>query len=99
VLEFINDRGLVEANQFETASVKAIYNLPYMNITDQELGGNARRIAELHDSKLFLLLNKDSKTIAVLKMQEDKEAFVCKKCNESFDNKGKFLAHSRTCKD
>lgn len=26
----------------------------------------------------------------------DSKMFVCKKCGEEFDNKGKFLAHSRT---
>lgn len=29
---------------------------------------------------------------------EEVKSFTCKVCNESFDNKGKFLAHTRTHK-
>lgn len=97
MLEFL-DRDMVECNPFESASVKKIHLLPYLNVSEQELGGNAHRIAETNDG-LFLLLNKESKTIAVLKESEPKESFKCKKCSEEFDNKGKFLAHTRACKD
>ena len=106
MLEFLRDSVVTANNPFKTASIKRIHFLPFEGLKSSDYGGRVNSVAELKDSDLFLIVDKDLKTIDVARikveeaeqLQEAKVFITCKKCNEEFDNKGNFLTHTRKCK-
>jgi hypothetical protein len=107
MLEFLRDKELIEANPYATAKIKKLHFLPFMNIKPADYGGRVKYVAELMDSDLYLIIDASHKTIDVAKLKVEEvetspqaanESMKCKKCNEVFDGKGKFLAHTRVCR-
>ncbi len=111
VLEFLRDKELIEANPFATAKIKKLHFLPFLNLNPSDYGGWVKHVAELKDSDLYLIIDKDLKTIDVARVidgetqageevlqDETIKMIKCKKCNQEFEKGAKFLAHIKVCK-
>lgn len=98
MLEMLRDNKLINENPYDTANIKKLNFLPFMNIDIGSYGGRAKYVAELKDKDLFLIIDKDLRTIDVAMIKQEEKRIACKKCNLEFDNQGKFLSHARNCK-